>query len=751
MKHILQTSSLAPCCLLLIFLLSMPLATAAQGNGRIGIRMDEGKARFYNTTTGERFSARGFNYIQLVLSPNGPYGESELFHADSHDQIAVDDDFQRMAALGYNVVRVFVDLCRDDRCIADENGFIPEYIENIGRLLERAEEYGIYVMLTANWLPDLGGYSSPAHLICEQSGDFFGGNCLVMSSKGVELYGQFFGDLVQALIDINAPMETIWAYELRNEFFVEYWNPPFTLNDGFVTTANGMTYDMSSQADKDQMGEDAVVFWANSTRDAIKAVDPDALVTAGFFTPNEPNDLRPGDERIVPFVAALEQSELDFFGIHAYAGFHDFHLEAENYAIIDYTEKPIVLGEYGTFLPQAPDVYTAAQLADHWQADACMYGVEGFTFWTWDRHRVGVMNPDDPWAGSDEGAFIAKVLSPYNKESSCDIILPKANVAEGKPTSASMVWEGFPSDNVVDGIATETPWISGGDPPQWVEVDLLDPYDLAAIQLVVETGSDDPHFYTHEIQVKASEADDYETIHVFADDRVNFEVITYPADGDGYIPNVRFVRVFIPQAPGWAALHELRALLPQDREQYDVPPPPILTFPRPDMDAFTGNTITWKNNDTGIPARLQLATDREFQDIVEDVPNITTDQYDVSHLTAYDILYWRVRQINNFGASYWSVTGMIDRTSVATSDLSETYDISVYPNPTIALLRVEATPASPGQYIVTIQTLTGESIASAEMRNGQTGLDVSSLSTGVYMLAVRSDVRAEVVRFVKVE
>ena len=118
---------------------------------RIAIRTGSDGAEFYHIATGLRFEPRGFNYIQLVQSPDGNYGESALFLPGSHDLIAIDDDFQRMSAMGYNVVRVFVDLCRGARCIADAGGLRQEYIANIKSLLQRARQYNLYVMLTANW------------------------------------------------------------------------------------------------------------------------------------------------------------------------------------------------------------------------------------------------------------------------------------------------------------------------------------------------------------------------------------------------------------------------------------------------------------------------------------------------------------------------------------------------------------------------------------------------------------------------
>ncbi|MBK8501997.1 MAG: T9SS type A sorting domain-containing protein [Saprospiraceae bacterium] len=729
-----------------VFLLIFSVGAVSQPN-RIAIRQSNGQAEFYHTGTKEVFKPHGFNYIQLVQSPNGPHGESQLFIPDNHDPIEIDDDFQRMAALGYNAVRVFVDLCRDTRCIADNNGLVPAYIQNIASLLRQAKTYKLSVMLTANWLPDAGDYSGPAHQNCESSGDFFGGNCLVMSPKGVELYEKFFTDFVNVLKNAGAPMEVIWAYELRNEFFVEYNQPPFTKTCSMVITANGKSYNMNSNAEKEKMADDALIYWANMTRNAIKSVDSQALVCVGFFTPNDPNILRENDPRIVPFKAALERSELDFFDIHAYAGFHDFQLEAENYQIINYTEKPVILGEFGTFLPNAAEVYLAAQLADHWQSDACSYGVQGFLYWTWDRHRKNVSNPDDPWAGSDAGAFIGKVLSPDTKDDPCIPALPDTNVALQKPTKASMEWQEFISGNVVDGNATQTPWIAGSDPPQWVEVDLQDRYDLQAIQIVVETGSDDPFFYTHEIQVKRSSSATYQTIHTFAAERVNLETLTYkPSDGS-LIKDVGFVRVRIPQAPGWAALHELSAFIPQGQDKYDVPPPPILTYPRPSLDTWKKSPLTWKNDEISLSARVQLANDSLFADIVEEKSGITQDQYDIAHLESSDVIWWRVKQQNESGESAWSVVGKLDQMSTATREETEFFQI--YPNPVQQYLIIDSKGYNQQINEVSIYTASGRKIKEFRDLGDAQLLDISNLQPGIYFLQLKSSNGINNSKFIK--
>ena len=725
------------------WVLSWPGSICGQSN-RIAVRSIGGAAEFYHTGDGSVFYPRGFNYIQLVKAADGAYGESALFHEDTHDLMDIDDDFQRMAALGYNAVRVFIDLCRDQHCMTDEQGLLPDYVDNIIELLQRAHQYGIYVMLVMNWLPDLGPYSGPAHQWCASNGNFFGGNCLVMSPEGVNRYALFFQDLVRALKQGGAPMENIWAYELRNEFYVEYDQLPFTKTSGMVTTANGKSYNMASATEKKKMGDDAVVYWANTLRNAILDEDEEALVTCGFFTPNEPNQIRENDPRIVPFVAARLYSNLDFFDIHAYPGFHRFEIDAQNYGINAYQNKPVVLGEYGTFLPNAADEYFAALLSDQWQTTACDYGVDGFLYWTWDRHRLPWSAPDDPWGGSDEHAFIGKVLSPAFKPDPCKDQLADINVSRNKPTLASMEWESNVSARVVDGNATETPWIAGSDPPQWVEVDLEQRYDLESIQLVVETGSEEPHFYTHQLQVKPNSGSSYQTLKTFSGNRVNFEVLSYQPDDGALIKNVRFIRVNILDAPGWAALHELTAFIPQQRGELDVPQPPVLTFPRPGLDPYQSQALTWSNDEPNLKSELQIATDKTFSQIVEAKNQLTGMQYQPQTLQNNQAYYWRVRQSNDHGDGPWSVTGILS------SDLTKTQEIeslhyTVFPNPAGDEVHVRAL----GNERLTKVQLIGLDGKYHEMlspENQNITIDLAPVPSGLYTLRLVSGTASEAIK-----
>ena len=93
---------------------------------------------------------------------------------------------------------------------------------------------------------------------------------------------RFWSDLIRELIRQQAPLDAIFVYSLWNEAQVAFDHRPFTLSSGRVTTANGQTYDMASDAERRRMIEDAFVHYTDQVRAAILEVDPSGLVTIGF-------------------------------------------------------------------------------------------------------------------------------------------------------------------------------------------------------------------------------------------------------------------------------------------------------------------------------------------------------------------------------------------------------------------------------------------------------------------------------------
>jgi hypothetical protein len=200
----------------------------------------------------------------------------------------------------------------------------------------------------------------------------------------------------------------------------------------------------------------------------------------------------------------------------------------ENYGLLTAVEIPIVLGEYGAFKHVSSDPYDGAVMLDYWQSQVCSYGIDGYYVWTWDPDRTPYQESDEIWGGSESNAMIAKVLSPLYKIDPCVPLTVPLNIALGKNTNASMEWETFTSDQMVDGNSSDTPWIAGDYPPQWVEVDIGEPSEVEEIQLVVETGNKDPQLYTHELYIKGPVSEGvYVLVETWTGLRGDLEFLTY--------------------------------------------------------------------------------------------------------------------------------------------------------------------------------------------------------------------------------
>ena len=66
--------------------------------------------------------------------------------------------------------------------------------------------------------------------------------------------------------------------------------------------------------------DESLIAMISQVRDAIHELAPTALVSIGFFAPQEPNPHRVGDLRISRTYVAIWQSEADYIDLHAYPG-----------------------------------------------------------------------------------------------------------------------------------------------------------------------------------------------------------------------------------------------------------------------------------------------------------------------------------------------------------------------------------------------------------------------------------------------
>lgn len=388
-----------------------PTPTPAPAEHNISMRVVNGVGEFFDRQTGAKFVPRGMNYVRLASqtkTDGSPTFGHSLFDPGKYDAGIVSGNLQKLHADGYNLIRVFL----SPDTLSTIDGLAPVYLENVADLLHLAEQNKIYVIFTLDWIPG-GKYGEILSADCCSTFDSMNANFL--PPAGLRANKAFFQDFAEALVSLGAPTEYIFSYQLRNEMFYDMDQPPLSFSSGMVTTANGKSYNMSSASDKLSMMEENNVFWLDSIRAAILEVDPTALVSVGFFVPQAPNPARIGDPRFVVSAPAIWQSQMDFIDLHAYPGFElNLKQHVENFGINGMQAKPIIMGEFGGDVSRFPSIQDAAFAFVDWQVESCLYGFDGWIFWTWDLTE----QPDFFNALMQDGA-INGVLAPVIRPDPC--------------------------------------------------------------------------------------------------------------------------------------------------------------------------------------------------------------------------------------------------------------------------------------------------------------------------------------------
>jgi hypothetical protein len=389
---------------------------------RIGVRTTNGQQEFFDRQTGAKFVPRGANLWRWKMWPRG--GEMILVDTMFNTQIGQLDsalaELPNMHGAGFNVVRVWENACWGGApgCMDRASGGLdPAYLRNLARFLQVAKDNGLYVILTLDELPDTGGYRSSFNSHVGQFAEF---NLQFMTQGGIDAQRRYYADFIQGLQQVGAPTDAIFAYELHNEAFFQADKPPLSSASGQVTPANGQTYDLADPAQRRALMEDSWVHYIDQVSQAIKNLDPTALVTMGFFVQHEPNPVLIGDPRLVYLHRVLHDSVLDFVDLHAYPGYDlNMRQHAENFDIIGYKQKPLIMGEFGADRHVFPDVVSGATMLQSWQADSCEFGFDGWLMWTWG----GAEFPDDYWEAVDADGAIIGALSPLLNPDPCVSVL----------------------------------------------------------------------------------------------------------------------------------------------------------------------------------------------------------------------------------------------------------------------------------------------------------------------------------------
>ncbi|MGA9597485.1 MAG: discoidin domain-containing protein [Acidimicrobiia bacterium] len=482
----------------------------------------------------------------------GGGGPDRMFEAYNPDW--VDEQLDGIAALDFNTVRVFLDMCM--QCTSTSSGIRDDYLDHLADLLTRIEAHGLVVLPTSNDVPD-PGYSERLPC-CEPFGGYR--NSLYLTSQGHQIASQYWTDLITGLEQRGAPTHNILGWELANEQFVLRSVPPISLSEGTVTTADGKTYDLTDDSAVAEMVTSNLRSYITDVGDTVRSLDPGALVTMGFFSSDQPDAGRiANDDRWVVPDDILAESTLDFVDLHAYPGFGGrWDAIGAAFGLTGKTSDfPVILGEFGAFEEAYPDAEDGAAAMARWQAASCDHGFSGWLLWFW-----GADKDDEVIPVETNDAAIARAISPQIRPDPCDAgPYESSNFALDRPVTASAQEnEEYGVANLVDG-SDATWWSAGAEPPQWAEVDLEQDRTVARAEILIGHVSP-PGPQTHRIWVRGADEDGPGTLagEVTADAKSG-DVLVVDFDP---IPGVRYVRVETVSADGWVILHELRVFGPED-------------------------------------------------------------------------------------------------------------------------------------------------------------------------------------------
>lgn len=378
--------------------------------------------RFVLKATGQVFEPRGFNLVRLDLDGGGGHATFSPF---VYDREKTGVTLKHISANGFNVVRVFINGFWGKRGTllekADAEGLSPAYLDNLVDFLLQARKHGILVIPCFEWFPHAGPgpYGKFLGTKVDRVEGFPTNNYL--NPGYIAAKRTYLQDVIRGLRQRDpVALQSVFCWDVMNEVNFELGHPPFSLSEGNVTPANGVTYDLATQ--KERMADEMAVYWIDRMAEAIRAEIPDALIDANIFTYHAVGRTGPGDfhqdkadwKNRYPFrPTALLRSKADVIDIHFYSDSEEnwrkdlASIEHEKLlaGLPEQPGKALLVGEFGAFKRRFARVSAAAQwmsaLAERFPAA----GFQGWIYWTYDTDEQKEL-----WNGMSEGAQILKAL-----------------------------------------------------------------------------------------------------------------------------------------------------------------------------------------------------------------------------------------------------------------------------------------------------------------------------------------------------
>jgi hypothetical protein len=376
----------------------------------VAIRDRGGVAQFYDRRTGLRFWPLGFDYVKLTPQVDA-FGQRIVYHGmfnvGSYRPAVVQEALRAVAKDGYNTIRVFLDPRCASGCLGAGGVLSQRYLENVTDFLRRAARLGLEVVLTTDFVPARTVYSK---VIADAAQwPFEGEYADFLTAAGVSANAAFWHNLVADLVRLGAPVQTILAYELRNEVAFDLTAARSEGRTGSVVTANGRRYDPGNPASRQRMLDEGLAYWTDRVREAIREVDPTALIAIGFPVPSPP-----GSQLLALTEAVIHHSTADLVDVHLYLG---TSLDSTAYARelgAKTDPKPLLLGEYGAFRDGYPTARAAATALVSWRQLTCTLGFDGWLLWSWDTAARA-----DLWTARAANGTIEHALVPRGRFDPC--------------------------------------------------------------------------------------------------------------------------------------------------------------------------------------------------------------------------------------------------------------------------------------------------------------------------------------------
>jgi endo-1,4-beta-mannosidase len=408
-----------------IFLLSSTGSFAAESSPRVRVRSGTTTGEFYSVNEGRNqlFEPCGNNWVILHEEADGDKHHAN-FSPEVYNRFETERVLTKMEQSGYNVLRVFIfkghfrctELTTVGRDTKDPTGALNEtYMTHFFDFLERARNHNLHVQVVLDGWPWTTYYRD---LALTDLPEIKGHNREHLTPGSIAAKADYLERVVQAVKNAGLAT-TIFSYEISNEPHYNTDVAPFSVTNGIFETAAG-TYDMSRAASRQACADDNMILALSTWRDAVKRVDPDALVNVGLFSyaavkkaGMATNGLLPLGTKDVRWPLRMKKvlSVTDFGDLHLYIQSTGTtvlqNLESQEWSLIpNKNMKPFISGEFGAHRKAYPDDTAAAAALVDWRQDMLDAGFAGAELFTWDTLNHG------RWTAIEGSGAVNEALKP---------------------------------------------------------------------------------------------------------------------------------------------------------------------------------------------------------------------------------------------------------------------------------------------------------------------------------------------------